>query len=162
MIARDQLQKLMEENGKASYFKSSYTPGKRLKLLRQAVGLKGTEFAKSVHYAKSSVSQFENDKAVMSERFLEMVESTYGIDPGWLLYGGNEIITFKDNSYDPSQLNRSKEIRMQRMQGRISYYIQYLCCDDLEMVEHLCKRLFDYPAEEKPDEIDDFSDMEKG
>ena len=134
MLTDFQLNALIDYNGKAMLFTKSYTPKRRLKLLRETLELNGSEFARSVGYSKSSYSLFESGKSEMSPKFLRLVKEKYGISPDWLLTGGENILA------DPAEME-SKNEKAKRMRAAIQDMIEVAYLEDLEIIYNTCKRL---------------------
>lgn len=134
MLTEFQRNALIDYNEKAMLFTKSYTPKRRLKILRECLQLNGTELAKSVGYSKSSYSLFESGKAEMSPKFLRLIQEKYGISPDWLLNGGENILA------DPAEME-SKMEKARRMRASIKEMIEVAYLEDLEIIYNTCQRL---------------------
>jgi transcriptional regulator with XRE-family HTH domain len=69
--------------------------GKRLKRLRNEIGLKQGEFAKRIEISQGMLSGIENGNEVLSDRNMKLICLEFGVNLDWLQHGGN-LPTFKN------------------------------------------------------------------
>ena len=60
---------------------------KRVKLLREHLGLTQSEFALAMEYERSYISNVENDKSRVTERLIKLIEEVFDVNPKWLRDG---------------------------------------------------------------------------
>lgn len=63
--------------------------GKRIKKLRESLGIFQDVFAKSINISRVSVTDYENDKQMPGFEVLANIINVYKVDANWLLTGEN-------------------------------------------------------------------------
>lgn len=69
----------------------SDSPGKRLALFRNSLGMNQRVFASSLGTSHGTVAFIESDERLPSRGFLEKISNIYGISADWLLNGQGEM-----------------------------------------------------------------------
>jgi phage repressor protein C with HTH and peptisase S24 domain len=64
---------------------------KRVRLLREQLGLTQSEFALAMEYERSYISNVENDKSRVTERLIKLIEEVFDVNPKWLRDGSAPI-----------------------------------------------------------------------
>ncbi len=70
--------------------------GKRLKLLREALGLTQREFASALGRTIRTVQNYEGGHRVPDEATLKLIETLFGVNPEWLREGKGSMFLNKD------------------------------------------------------------------
>ena len=71
---------------------------KRLKLLRENLGLTQSEFALAMEYERSYISNVENDKSRVTERLIKLIEEVFDVNPQWLRDGSPPMFKWELSS----------------------------------------------------------------
>ena len=68
------------------------TTAERIKILRNALGLKQTPFGKKIDYSQAYVSDIENGEKPIKQRFLDAICHAFpNVNPEWLKEGRGDI-----------------------------------------------------------------------
>jgi transcriptional regulator with XRE-family HTH domain len=79
--------------------------GKRLILLRKALGLTQKEFAKEIHMKQPALSNIEKSRNGMKDSSIQLIVMTFNVSEHWLRTGEGEMLTPKGNlSSDEEEL----------------------------------------------------------
>lgn len=65
---------------------------KRIKILREYIGVNQTDFAKAINSTQNWVSQLESDRVRLSGEVANHICTAYKVNKDWLLYGKGEML----------------------------------------------------------------------
>ena len=112
----------------------------RLKELRLALGLTSEEFARRIQVTRSSISNFEHGRRMMSSRTIFSICREFGVNENWLRYGtGNMFVHRQFNDV----IEFSKSHRMGEMASNVLKAYLELTTSEQEYVEEFLQIVYD-------------------
>lgn len=78
------------------------SPGKRLRLFRDGIGINQREFAKFLGFSQSMIGFIEKDQQAPSRRFITSISERYNVNADWLLYGRGEMLHDPEPGFLPA------------------------------------------------------------
>lgn len=112
----------------------------RLKELRHALGLTSEEFGRRIKVTRSSISNFEHGRRMMSSRTLFSICREFGVNENWLRYGTGDM--FVHCPFD-DVTEFSKTHRMGEMATSVLKAYLELTTSEQEYVEEFLQIVYD-------------------
>lgn len=130
--------------------------GKRLRELRESLGLSQGEFADALGIPQTTLSGYERERTQPKFEFLNRLCSLYSVDLGWLLGIKTDYRDVIGDTYDDFAdlvgmgFSTDEAYRMERAQfEKYGDMVMRLNYDDRKKVVDLCEKLY---SEEQDDE----------
>lgn len=131
--------------------------GERVRLIRKSPGINKTlvEFGQSLGVSKSSISDIEVGRRVLTDQMALAICRTYGVNEEWLRTGAGEMFIQIDRSEKLARMvDELLADREESFRKRLVSAILSLNEDQLRAVESFCNKLYAAQDEQTTDQTD--------
>ena len=94
----------------------------RIKSLRKHLNQTQEEFASSIEYDRSYISNVETGRAQVTERLLKLIEQTFPVNPQWLRDGKGEMLKGETIYEDVDPLQHDEQLQLFPLKIRGFWY----------------------------------------
>ncbi len=120
---------------------------KRIKMLRETLGLTQKEFAAKLGRTIRAVQRYESGQRSPDETTLRLIEQTFNVNPEWLRHGKGEMFSQKEEKQEDVLLELFKA--MEQLEGKVprivkkAIYRMYETQDIKGLIEIFTDYLYD-------------------
>ena len=117
---------------------------KRIKELREALGLSQEEFGKSLELTRNYISLIENEQRNMSSQSIKVMCSMYNVNEEWLRTGSGEMFKSRTKEQEIGAFfNETMELDDENFQKKLISALTRLSVKDWENLAEIAKKLSD-------------------